>query len=191
MKLIVGLGNPGTKYAKTRHNAGRMLVDLIAEKYFKSKWMFMAAAKASLLEGLWEGQRVTLVKPENFMNVSGETVKFLSQSLQTDLSDFLIAVDESSIPFGTLRIRPSGSEGGHNGLRSIQNLTGSQNYPRLRIGVGPCPEDVPLEEFVLASFTTKEKKLLPGILEKGAEACRLWLTQPFERVMSAVNSAGA
>lgn len=191
MKLIVGLGNPGTKYAKTRHNTGRMLVDQIAEKYFKGKWMVMAHAKSLLLEGEWEGRRVTLVKPETFMNLSGESVKYLTQLFRAELSDLLIAVDESSIPFGTLRIRPSGSEGGHNGLRSIRNLIGSQNYPRLRIGIGPCPEGVPLEEFVLESFTTKEKKLLPGVLDKGMEACRLWLTQPFDRVMNAVNHSAA
>lgn len=189
MKLIVGLGNPGTKYEDTRHNAGRMLVEKIAGKYFKGKWMFLARAKAGLLEGSWEGERVTLVRPESFMNLSGETVKNLVQSLQLELSDILVLVDDTSLPFGTLRIRPSGSEGGHNGLRSIHASVGSENYPRLRIGISACPPGVPLEEYVLDSFTSSERKLMPEVLEKGAEACRLWLTQPFERVMSAVNAS--
>lgn len=189
MKLIVGLGNPGDRYANTRHNAGRMLTDKIAEKFFKGKWMFLSRAKASVLEGEWEGDRVTLARPENFMNLSGEAVKNLVVSLQLELSDILILVDDTSLPFGTLRIRPSGSEGGHNGLRSIQASLGSENYPRLRIGVSACPPGVPLEEYVLDSFTSAERKLMPEVLEKGAEACRLWLTQPFERVMSAVNAS--
>ncbi len=188
MKLIIGLGNPGDKYAGTRHNAGRMLVETIAGKFFKGKWMFLSRAHASLLEGEWEGERVTLVRPENFMNVSGQTVQTLVESFQLPLSDLLVLVDDISLPLGALRIRPSGSEGGHNGLRSIQNILGSENYPRLRIGINPCPPGVALEDYVLDSFTSEEKKLLPVVLEKGTEACRLWLTQPFERVMSAVNA---
>ena len=189
MKLIIGLGNPGKKYSNTRHNAGRMLVEKIAENFFKGKWMFLSGAQSSLLEGEWEGERVTLARPENFMNVSGDAVKNLVQSLRLELSDLLILVDDISIPLGTLRIRSSGSEGGHNGLRSIQAMLGSENYPRLRIGIDPCPAGVPLEEYVLDSFTSKEKKLLPEVLNKGVEACRLWLTQPFERVMSVVNAS--
>ena len=188
MKLIIGLGNPGKKYSNTRHNAGRMLAENIADKFFKGKWMFLSRVNASLLEGEWEGERVTLVRPENFMNVSGETVQSLVQSLQLQLSDLLVLVDDTSLTLGTLRIRPSGSDGGHNGLRSIQTLLGSENYPRLRIGINSCPAGVPLEEYVLDPFASEEKKILPMVLEKGVDACRLWLTQPFERVMSAVNA---
>ena len=188
MKLIIGLGNPGKKYSNTRHNAGRMLVEKIAEKFFKGKWFLVSAAQAALLEGEWEGQRVTLVRPENFMNVSGQAAQNLVQSLRVELSDILVLVDDTSLPLGSLRIRASGSEGGHNGLRSIQSSLGSENYPRLRIGIDPCPPGVPLEEYVLDSFTSKEKKILQPVFDKGVEACRLWLTQPFERVMSAVNA---
>ena len=189
MKLIIGLGNPGARYSGTRHNAGRMLLEKIAEKFFKGKWMFLSRAQASVIDGEWEGERVTLVRPENFMNVSGETVKTLVESFRVQLSDILVLVDDVSLSLGSLRIRPSGSEGGHNGLRSIQSMLGSENYPRLRIGIDPCPSGVPLEEYVLDSFTLKEKKLLTETLDKGVEACRLWLNQPFERVMSAVNAS--
>ena len=124
------------------------------------------------------------------MNQSGEAVRPLVQFYKVDpTKDLLVVMDEAALPLGTLRLRASGSEGGHNGLKSVQQCLASENYPRLRIGIGASPENVVLEEFVLQTFDKAERKIFEQALEKGVEACRLWLTQPIERAMNVVNTS--
>lgn len=187
MKLIIGLGNPGKKYSGTRHNAGRMLAEKIAAFHGK-EWKAQPACKSLTSAVSWEGEQVLLACPETFMNLSGEAVRSLVQFYKVDASkDLLILIDEAALPLGALRIRPSGSDGGHNGLKSVQALLGSENYPRLRIGIGAPAEDEAMENYVLQPFRNEEQAALQNMLERGVEACRLWLTQPVERVMNAVN----
>jgi peptidyl-tRNA hydrolase, PTH1 family len=189
VKLIIGLGNPGQKYSGTRHNAGRLLAEKIADARGKS-WKTQPACKSLTTSFEWEGQQVLLACPETFMNLSGEAVRLLVQFYKVDASrDLLVMVDEVALPLGTLRLRASGSDGGHNGLKSIQEALAGENYPRLRIGVGGPGEKTALEDYVLQPFEAAERKQLEAVLERGFEACRLWLTQPVERVMNAINAS--
>ena len=189
MKLIVGLGNPGTQYAKTRHNAGRVLVETIARR---QKLQF--SEKKSLFAGVasfdWEGVPVVLSYPTTYMNESGKAVACLLAHFGVKSGqDLLVVVDDAALPFGKLRLRKKGSDGGHNGLKSIEQVLAVSDYPRLRIGIGPFEETAaaPFEEYVLSAWTPGEKKALPDVLEKAGEACRLWVTQPIEAAMNAVN----
>lgn len=196
MKLIVGLGNPGEEYAKTRHNIGRNIIEMIAEKE-KIKFSSKRSLQAAVASLEWEGQQVSLAYPLTYMNLSGEAVVALVAYFKIEsLKDILIVVDDVAIPFGKFRLRPEGSSGGHNGLGSIEDRLGNQYYPRLRIGIGvPEGKDFSsvcgeggLREYVLSPFHPKEEKRMSGLLEKGVEACRLWVSEPFDKAMSRVNA---
>ncbi len=192
MKLIVGLGNPGDRYQGTRHNAGRLLVEFIARHYqlsfSKKKKLEVSVA---FLE--WEGVPVTLAYPETFMNLSGESVKRLVEHFGIPFrKDLLVVVDDFALPFGRLRLRSKGRDGGHKGLRSIHEALGSTGYPRLRLGIGDepslghSPQEM-LEDYVLSFFSVQEKEELEIFLQRGVEACRLWVTCPIEQAMNSVN----
>ncbi|MSR77813.1 MAG: aminoacyl-tRNA hydrolase [Candidatus Omnitrophica bacterium] len=191
MKLIVGLGNPEPKYFETRHNAGRLLAGFIASR-FSLKWHFKKSLLASTALFSWGGQETILAYPATYINVSGEALKLLTQHFDINISnDLLVVVDDAAIPLGNLRLRPKGSSGGHNGLKSIEASLGTQQYARLRFGIGATEDisslEVPLEEFVLERFTKLEQKKLPGLFKKGEEACRLWATGPLEKAMNSIN----
>lgn len=191
MKLIIGLGNPGKKYSGTRHNAGRMLAEKIASFHGK-EWKAQPACQSLTVSLNWEGEQVVLACPETFMNRSGEAVGKLVQFYKTDPSrDLLVAVDEIALPLGTLRLRASGSDGGHNGLKSVQEFLATEIYPRLRIGIGSPGEHESLEDYVLRPFAAGESKRLEETLDRAVEACRQWLTQPIERAMNVVNISPA
>lgn len=190
MKLIVGLGNPGAKYSKTRHNIGRLFIESLASEklspfHFHKK---LQASVASLLSGREE---VIVAYPEIFMNVSGAAIEALTEYYKIKASeDFLVVVDDFNIPFGKLRLRSRGSDGGHNGLKSIAASLGTSAYPRLRIGIGD-PEGMPqvsFEDYVLSKFRPEEIKQLPRLFKKGIAACESWMTQGIEKAMNAVNS---
>ncbi len=192
MKLIVGLGNPGVRYSGTRHNAGRDLAGHIATRE-KLSWTQKKALQASVATTSWGDQEIILARPETFMNLSGESVSRLSRHFSVDISkDLLIVVDDVALPFGKLRLRASGSDGGHNGLKSVTATLGTPVYPRLRMGIAPLepsakiPDDMAV--FVLESFDREEKKAFKTVLEKCLEACRLWVGEPFAAAMNAVNS---
>lgn len=190
MKLIVGLANPGVSYRKTRHNVGRRLVEILA-KEFKAKW------KRSLtLHSRWAEVRQNqdpifflLATPELFMNESGVAVRKLVDHFGIDFkSGLLIVVDDAALPLGRLRLRASGQDGGHRGLRSIEQALGNRNYTRLRIGIGPVkPVEEPLEKYVLRPFRAEEEEKLGEILRRGIESCRLWVIGPIERAMDQTN----
>jgi PTH1 family peptidyl-tRNA hydrolase len=188
MKLIVGLGNPGREYAPTRHNVGRQLVQYLASR---ERLSFSPHKKlcASTAFFEWEGHAVTLAFPEVFMNLSGQAVSALVHFHRIDpQKNLLILVDDLSLPFGRLRLRPQGSAGGHNGLKSIEEKLKTSHYSRLRLGIGAGLKKVEnMEEYVLSPFGTAEKKKLPDFLAKGFDACRLWVTEPMARAMNAVN----
>ena len=188
MKLVVGLGNPGAKYAGTRHNVGFDVVDYLAGAPgvgpFRSKFQ---AQVADALEG---GEQVLLVKPETFMNLSGRAVRQLFDFYKLVPDQLLVVSDDFNLPLGKLRARASGSHGGQNGLRNIQEQLGTDVYPRLRIGVGqPGPGDA--VDFVLSKFRPGEKAAAQDAVAKAAAAVVVWLRRGMGPCMNQANAGEA
>lgn len=170
---MVGLGNPGPEYAATRHNAGFRLVDALAARWGFPP--FRRGERARVTEGAIDGVPVRLLKPTTYMNRSGAALASLRADPVWDPArDLLIAVDDFNIPLGTFRLRADGSAGGHNGLKSIEGALQSQNYARLRIGVGPLPGGDPWEDFVLAPFAPAEEEQVEALLPKMVDAVTQW-----------------
>ena len=198
MKLIVGLGNPGDEYARTRHNIGRRLMEFIVEKE-KVQFAFKKSQKAAIASVLWNGEAVHLAHPLTYMNLSGEAIATLVKYWKVAANkDLLIVVDDVALPFGKFRLRGEGSSGGHNGLASIEERLGGRGYPRLRIGIGPrenktvaepTGSNESLRDYVLSAFNAAEEKKMKELLKKGMEACRAWVAEPLTRAMSRVNAA--
>lgn len=187
MKLIIGLGNPGSRYEATRHNAGRAAVEFFAREH-SLKFEKKKSLKAQIAKLDWDEVSVTLAIPDLFMNESGVAVNLLVRHFEISFkTDLLVLIDEVALPFGKLRLRGKGSAGGHNGLKSVEAALGSQDYARLRIGVGANLSPAGLADYVLSRFQPEELKALPSVLEKTYEACRIWSTQPLARAMNAVN----
>jgi len=186
MYLIVGLGNPGSEYAQTRHNLGFMLIDKLAAEAAAS--VKRHECQALVGNASIEDQRVTLVKPQTFMNLSGEALRCLTSKYDVNEKDSLIVIsDDLALPFGAIRLRQRGSAGGHNGLKSIIASLGTNEFMRLRIGIQP---EHPLSDnlpFVLGEFNRAEKELLPEILERAAEALRSVIRDGIAKAMSLHN----
>lgn len=160
--LIVGLGNPGAPYAQTRHNAGFMVLDALARELGVG-WSEHRQANALVAELNHEGQKVILAKPQTYMNRSGSTVASLAASYGINPCQIWIVYDEASLPFGVLRIRQSGSAGGHNGVKSILESLGADDFVRFRLGIGEPPQQMALEDWVLSRFTEQELQSLERI----------------------------
>ncbi|MGQ9708705.1 MAG: aminoacyl-tRNA hydrolase [bacterium] len=180
---IFGLGNPTDRYARTRHNLGFMTVDTIARRL---KVRFHHLPGRFLARTRVDDKGLILVKPLLYMNNSGVVVK---EQLASQPDEFLVVVDDLALPFGTLRLRPKGSDGGHKGLASIIYNLGTERFPRLRIGIG-SPVNGDATEFVLAPFTKEEARVLPGILERAAAACLMVSIAGLEKAMSQFNTMG-
>ena len=162
--IVVGLGNPGLQYEKTRHNAGFILIDLLAQKY--STHVDRSKYKALVGEATIGGKRVLLMKPQTFMNLSGEAVGEAARFYKLDPSRVIVLSDDISLDVGKLRVRRKGSAGGHNGLKSIGEHLGSDEYPRLKIGVGQKPHpDYDLASWVLSNFSSEEYKKLTELYD--------------------------
>ena len=167
--LIVGLGNPGREYEKTRHNVGYRAADLLAKDVGVSidRAKFRGLTRTAALAG----QKVLLLKPETYMNNSGEAVQLAAMFYKLPISHILVLSDDISLPVGKIRVRAEGSAGGHNGLKSIISHLGSQDFPRIKIGVGAKPHpDYDLADWVLSSFSSEEEKALAPALAHAAEA---------------------
>ena len=171
MKIVVGLGNPGNRYAATRHNVGWMVVDRLADR---AGWAGRGKTRdaAAVVWGRYEGLDLELVKPLTFMNESGAAVRKVLAREHAPLGDLLVVADDFALPFGRLRLRASGSAGGHNGLRSIIGELGNQGFARLRVGIGEPGGDA--VDHVLAKFSTEERRQLDTILEAAADAVEDW-----------------
>lgn len=183
----MGLGNPGPDYADTRHNAGFVLADALADRWRLSR--FRRAPRALAAEGRVGDAPVTVLKPQTYMNLSGEAIEPL-----LDRPDFhpahhlLVLVDEAALPLGTFRLRARGSAGGHNGLESVEQALGSRAYARLRIGVGPVPEEVEdWADYVLAPFPRSEAAVLRDLLPEMMDAVECWVTDGIQRAMNRFN----
>lgn len=183
--LIVGLGNIGDEYAHTRHNIGFDVVNAFVQKHqavFKvDRLAYMAAIK-------WKGKQFICICPTTYMNLSGKAVKYWMDKEKIQLENILVIVDEVAIPFNKLRIKPGGSDGGHNGLKSIQELLGTTNYPRLRFGIGNDYPKGLQADFVLGKWTKEEEPLVKLKIEKSVEAIECFATQGIATAMNTINN---
>jgi PTH1 family peptidyl-tRNA hydrolase len=183
----VGLGNPGPEYENTRHNAGFLLADHLARRWKLPPFKRVPAAREA--RGTALGQPVVLLKPHTYMNRSGAALARLRAQPEFDPAhDLLVLVDDYALPLGTYRLRASGSAGGHNGLKSVEGALRSQDYARLRIGVGPLPPETDdSADYVLAEFSSEERAAVDQLLEPMAEAVECWLAEGIEAAMNRYN----
>lgn len=184
MKVIVGLGNPGDEYARTRHNAGFMVLDRLASRHG------LGGAKmkfhAGVLEGAVAGQRCMLLEPMTYMNRSGQSVGEAAAFYKLGLEDLLIVVDDVALPLGRVRLRPGGSAGGHNGLADIERALGTTRYHRLRIGIDP-PGRIRQHDYVLGRFTAEQWETFEPSLDRAADAAECWVREGIEAAMNRFN----
>ncbi len=184
MYIIVGLGNPGRKYENTRHNMGFIAVDLLAEKYGikidKIKF------KALVGEGRIAGQKVLLVKPQTFMNLSGQSVVEVMNFYKEEIENLIVIYDDIDIPTGSIRLRKKGSAGTHNGMRNIVYLLGEDTFPRIRVGIG-SQKKVDLINYVIGGVSKGEKELLEDALTRAADAAACIVEKGIERAMNEYN----
>jgi peptidyl-tRNA hydrolase, PTH1 family len=199
MRLIVGLGNPGREYVGTRHNIGfEVLVAFAAragwasgtgdfDRQARSKFDGLALdASVSLPSGGTE--KVLLLKPTTFMNLSGRAVQAAMAFYQLTPADVMVVLDDLALPCGKLRIRPAGSDGGHNGLRDIQRGLGTNQYPRLRVGIDAPPLRVPGRDYVLGRFSEEQRKLLDPAVKRAVDALLMWIDQGIDAAMNRFNA---
>ncbi len=190
MKVILGLGNPGRQYEATRHNVGWWVLDHLADVWHFDGWKRDGEAVVST--ATVAGSRVRLIKPQTYMNLSGNVLKnYLRRPFWAPAKDLLVIVDDVALPVGRFRIRARGSAGGHNGLRSVESALASQDYPRLRVGVGPSEERKNvyknLADFVLAPFVRDEREDILGLMPRFNAAVETWLREGTDRAMNAHN----
>lgn len=186
MKVIVGLGNPGTKYTKTRHNAGFWVIDALC-----NRWNFGLNSKkfqANIAEGHYHQEKVLLVKPETYMNNSGAAVKTIMDYWKVDLEDLFVVYDDLSLPPAKVRLRARGTSGGHKGIQSIITWFGSEDFARLKIGIGSTPEYMDTADYVLASITKQEERTFAEAVDLACEATESWIVSGIEQAMNLYNS---
>ena len=186
MFLIAGLGNPTGKYDKTRHNIGFMLIDELADKY--NIGVDTLQHKAKIGKGVIEGQKVILAKPQTFMNLSGESIRELADYYKLNPeTDIIIISDDIALPPGYIRVRPKGSAGGHNGLKNIIAMLGTEEFMRVRIGVGEKPPRMDLADYVLGHFPPEERENIKEGLAQGVAAVEVLLKGDIENAMNLFN----
>ena len=186
LHLIVGLGNPGADYAKTRHNAGFLLVEKLAALW-KAEWTNGRKFKARVARVERRGERVLLCQPQTFMNLSGETVGALMNFYQLPLKRLLVAVDDADLPLGEIRLRAGGSSGGHHGLESVEQHLASRGFARLRLGIGRADGAREITDYVLSRFDAGERELLEKVLVRAAGQAECWLDDGIEKAMNRFN----
>ena len=183
--LIVGLGNIGSEYENTRHNIGFRVLDALAKA---SNLIFSDGRYGATCEMKIKGRTLVLLKPSTYMNLSGNAVRFWLQKENISIENLLVVVDDLALPFGTLRLKPRGSDAGHNGLKHIQQILGTDNYARLRFGIG---NDFPRGgqvNFVLSSFPPEEEKILPEKFERAGEIIKSFCLAGIQLTMTQFNN---
>ncbi len=186
MKVVVGLGNPGSRYEGTRHNVGFEIVDYLAAA--PGVGPFRSRFQALVAEGQEGDEPYLLVKPETFMNLSGRSVRQLVDFYKLPIEHLLIICDDINLPLGKLRIRSKGSHGGQNGLRNIQEQLGTQEYARLRVGIG-SPGEIDAADFVLSRFRPGERPVIDEAIRTAGDAALCWMRQGIEACMNRYNAA--
>jgi len=183
--LIAGLGNPGRRYLNNRHNVGFMLLNQISDRL---GFTFSRMQSESLIsDGRFEGRKIILAKPQTYMNASGKAINALINFYKLPVQNFLVAYDDVDLPFGALRIRSEGGSGGHKGMRSIIGKLGTQEFPRLRIGIDRPPGRMEAADYVLQDFSQSELEALPEILKSATDAAISFVTRGIELTMTHYN----
>jgi peptidyl-tRNA hydrolase, PTH1 family len=185
VKVIVGLGNPGKKYDNTRHNVGFDVIDQLA-----SRWnveLNKEKSKGLYGQSIVNGEKVILLKPLTFMNLSGEAVRPMLDYYNIDLENLLVIYDDLDLVNGRIRLRQKGSAGGHNGIKSLIQHLGSEKFNRIRIGIDRPPSGMAVPNYVLGKFTKDEQPLINDAVSKASDACEKWLDSPFIKVMNEFN----
>ena len=183
--LIVGLGNIGVEYANTRHNMGFMVLDAWAQA---SNILFESGRYGSIATISFKGRKFTLLKPSTYMNLSGKAVRYWMNELKIPVENLLVLSDDLNIPFGTLRLRKNGSAGGHNGLTNINELIGTQEYARIRLGIGNDFGRGQQVGYVLGELSKEEQEQMPDICKRTIEGIKAWATIGADRAMNVVNT---
>ena len=187
MFIIVGLGNPGKDYRNTRHNIGFDVIDVIGEKHNIS--VIEKKHKAIIGKGVIDGYKVILAKPQTYMNLSGESVREIVEYYKVDpVSELIIVSDDISLDVGNIRIRKKGSAGGHNGLKSIISLLDTDQFMRVKMGVGEKPKGYDLADYVLGHFTSDERKIMDDAAKSAEEAIRMMLQGDVDAAMNRFNT---
>ena len=183
--LVVGLGNPGAKYERNRHNVGFQILDILADRHRLS---FTGAKQRALVaDGRIAGERVMLAKPTTYMNESGETVGPLVRYFNIPLDQLLVVYDDLDLPLGILRLRPGGGAGGHRGMASVIKHLSTQDFPRLRVGIDRPPGRMPPRAYVLQNFDDTEEEEMAITRREAADAIELWLQYDIDTVMNRIN----
>jgi len=185
MYIVVGLGNPGRKYDVTRHNIGFEVIDELARTHQIK--MTKVKFKSLIGEGQINGEKVILVKPQTYMNLSGQAVKEIMSFYQLEMSQLIVAYDDIDLDVGKLRIRKKGSGGSHNGMRNILLLMQDENFPRVRIGIGRPDGRQPLADYVLSKFSSEEQKVLVPMVQDGVSAIELMIKEDVDLAMNRYN----
>lgn len=188
MKVVVGLGNPGSEYRETRHNVGFLVIEELRCRHESPAEMRRARCEVSRVTG--RDPELLLARPQTYMNRSGPAVSALLQSEGASAEDLFVVCDDLNLEFGTLRIRPRGTHGGHNGLRSIIESLGTTEFPRLRVGVGPLPPGEDQAEFVLDRFPSADRRVLPGLIENAADCLLMAVDFGLQQAMNRYNRRG-
>jgi len=185
IRAIVGLGNPGEKYDRTRHNLGFEVVDLL-----KGESEFVPGkGSCRICETSISSLKIALLKPTTYMNRSGKAVRSFAESESLLPEEILVIADDFNLPLGRIRLRQSGSDGGHNGLASLIYHLGTEDFPRLRLGIGPVPEGIAAEHFVLERVTAEEIETADTMVKRAAGAVKSWLLEGYEKTAAIYNQA--
>jgi PTH1 family peptidyl-tRNA hydrolase len=197
MRLVVGLGNPGLEFVGSRHNVGWEVLDELA---LRLGWIGKREAFNRLAKNKFDGlvldgsapipggmEKIILLKPTTFMNLSGRSVQAAMAFFQLSPDQVLVALDDLALPCGKLRLRPGGSSGGHNGLKDIERALATEQYPRLRLGIDPPPPNVPGRDYVLGRFSEEQRKAVTPALQQAAAAILAWIAQGIDAAMNAYN----
>ncbi|MDK2908640.1 MAG: peptidyl-tRNA hydrolase, family [Bacteroidales bacterium] len=182
--LIAGLGNPGPEYANTRHNAGFLVADALAQK---AKATFLTERYADVAKLRYRGKNLIVIKPNTYMNLSGKAVRYWMEKENIPLENLMVVYDDLDLPLGTIRLRPKGSGGTHNGLNHIIEILQTENFPRMRIGIGSnFPKGMQVD-YVLGRWTREEEQVMLKVIPEAAEAVLMWINIGIQRTMNHIN----
>ena len=183
MRLVIGLGNPGREYAQTRHNVGFFVVDELARRHGAQGWK--KRFRSEIAEATIGGEKIALLKPQTYMNLSGHAAREAINWYHLPLEDVLVVSDDLDLPFGTVRLRAQGSAGGHNGLASILEQLGTVRLPRMKIGIGRGPSTATAH--VLSRFTPEQEREMRALVERAADGVEIWVRDGIVTAMNEVN----
>lgn len=187
--LIVGLGNPGREYEQTRHNAGFLVVERFSQE-FRGSWSLEKRFNARMARVTTHGRTVMLCEPLTFMNVSGEAVGKVVSFYRVELSRLVVVVDDADLPLGQIRMRPSGSSGGHHGLESVESHLGTREYARLRVGIGRASDGRrDIANYVLSKFRSEEQAIFDQVQDRCCQQLQCWIGEGIGKAMSQFNGA--